>query len=104
MQHLAATGPHLQILRHFLLHGASVHLRNRAGRTPLFLAASAGKKENVALLRASGAHLHSSELGRAWLQSTQNVVVWRAAGLSSGDNEAKMDESTGPIKITIEHA
>ncbi|KAI9818266.1 MAG: hypothetical protein M1832_004482 [Thelocarpon impressellum] len=84
--HLAATGPNLDVLRHFLLQGASVHLRNRAGRTPLFLAAAAGKKENVGLLRASGAHLHSSELGRAWMQSTQNAQVWREAGLSSSEN------------------
>ncbi|KAI9852483.1 MAG: hypothetical protein M1838_000577 [Thelocarpon superellum] len=81
--HHAATGPNLDILRHFLSQGASVHLRNRAGRTPLFLAASSGRHENVLLLRDSGAHLHASERGRAWLQSTQNAHIWRAAGLSS---------------------
>jgi 60kDa lysophospholipase len=38
-----------------------VHLRNSAGRTPLFLAASAGLAEHVELLRKSGAHLHADE-------------------------------------------
>ncbi|KAI9795787.1 MAG: hypothetical protein M1833_006808 [Piccolia ochrophora] len=81
--HLAATGPNIDILRDFLTQGASVHLRNRAGRTPLFLAAGAGLKDHVMLLRQSGAHLHSSELGRAWLQSSKNVPVWEVAGLTS---------------------
>lgn len=83
LQHLAATGPNLEILREFLTQGASVHLRNRAGRTPLFLAARAGLKDNVELLRQSGAHLHSSELGRAWLQSSTNAKIWGAAGLTT---------------------
>ncbi|KAI9775574.1 MAG: hypothetical protein M1816_005892 [Peltula sp. TS41687] len=85
--HLAATGPNIEILRDFLTQGASVHLRNRAGRTPLFLAARAGLKENVLLLRQSGAHLHSSELGRAWMQSTTNSKIWGAAGLSATGGE-----------------
>ena len=38
-----------------------MHLRNRDGRTPLFLAAEAGKVENVKLLKESGAHLHAEE-------------------------------------------
>ena len=59
-----------------------MHLRNRGGRTPLFLAASAGRKEHVLLLRHSGAHLHPPELSRAWLRSVQNASVWKAAGLS----------------------
>lgn len=83
LQHLAAARPQLDILREFLSQGASVHLRNRAGRTPLFLAAKAGLKENVLLLRQSGAHLHSSELGRAWMQSTSNTEIWSAAGLAT---------------------
>lgn len=95
MQHLAATGPNLEILREFLTHGASVHLRNRAGRTPLFLAARAGLKENVLLLRQSGAHLHSSELGRAWMQSTTNSNIWGAAGLSASGNGNGNANATG---------
>ncbi|KAI9884189.1 MAG: hypothetical protein M1823_004028 [Watsoniomyces obsoletus] len=90
VQHLAATRPNVDIVREFLSQGASVHLRNRAGRTPLFLAAKAGLKENVLLLRQSGAHLHSSELGRAWMQSisASNAPIWTAAGLPRNGNGA----------------
>ena len=79
LQHIAATGPSLEILRILLLKGASVHLRNNAGRTPLFLAASAGLIEQVYLLRQSGAHLHTDELGDARLQSRSRT--WQAAGV-----------------------
>ena len=67
-----------------------MHLRNRGGRTPLFLAASAGRKEHVVLLRHSGAHLHPPELSRAWLRSVQNAPVWKAAGLSPNGEGIKV--------------
>ncbi|KAI9753432.1 MAG: hypothetical protein M1835_000994 [Candelina submexicana] len=79
--HLAASGPNIEILRNFLSQGASVHLRNKQGRTPLFLAAHAGLKEHVMLLRKSGAHLHSTELGIARLQTGVDANIWRAAGV-----------------------
>lgn len=80
-QHTAATGPDLEILKALLLKGASVHLRNKRGRTPLFLAAESGLAEHVSLLRDSGAHLHADELGDAKLYSPSDPVIWRAAGL-----------------------
>ena len=82
-QHLAATGPNVEILREFLSEGASVHLRSRAGRTPLFLAANAGLKTHIEILREAGAHLHSNEMATARLlaQSTENAEVWRLAGV-----------------------
>jgi len=61
-QHLAARGPNLEVLRDFLSHGASVHLRNREGHTPLFIAAAAGLRDHVILLREAGAHLHPDEV------------------------------------------
>lgn len=48
-----------------------MHLRNRDGRTPLFLAAEAGIEKNVELLKESGAHLHADELDLATLLKTQ---------------------------------
>ncbi|KAF1918910.1 asparaginase-domain-containing protein [Ampelomyces quisqualis] len=60
--HLAATSPNVEILRDFLAQGASIHLRNRAGNTPLFLAASAGLQDHVGILLDAGAHLHSEEM------------------------------------------
>ncbi|KAH8701942.1 putative lysophospholipase [Talaromyces proteolyticus] len=80
--HIAAHSPSLEILRFFLLQGASVHLRNSAGRTPLFLAASAGLAEHVVLLRKSGAHLHADEKAVAEIQARQRPGVWSMAGMN----------------------
>lgn len=84
IQHVAATGPSLAILRTLLLKGASVHLRNKTGRTPLFLAAHAGLADHVSLLRESGAHLHADELDTATLHAQHHPVIWRAAGCING--------------------
>jgi len=55
------------------------------GHTPLFLAASAGLKENVRLLREAGAHLHLDEMAAARLHaatvsSSGDSNVWILAG------------------------
>ncbi len=63
--HLAAVGSETAILRELLTRGASVHLRNRANNTPLFLAGKAGQAENVGLLKEAGAHLWETEVGGA---------------------------------------
>ena len=75
----------MDILREFLTQGASVHLRNREGKTPLFLAANAGLKDQVRLLREAGAHLHSDELAAARQQSalSGNEETWNAAGIDA---------------------
>lgn len=78
-QHLAATCPKVEILRDFLAQGASVHLRNRSGNTPLFLAAAAGLKDNVQTLIDAGAHLHCEEMSAAKLHASEgdgNGGVW----------------------------
>lgn len=80
VQHLAATSPNVEILRDFLQQGASVHLRNRSGNTPLFLAASAGLPDHVKTLIDAGAHLHSDEVSSAKLHASEgdgNAEVWR---------------------------
>ena len=81
MQHIAATAPSLEILKLLLLRGASVHMRNKAGRTALFLAAKAGLSEHVSLLRQSGAHLHADEMADARLNSQRQPTTWQAAGV-----------------------
>lgn len=55
--HLAAIGPEPLILRELLMRGASVHARNAANNTPLYLAERTGNAEGVRLLRGAGAHL-----------------------------------------------
>lgn len=82
-QHIAAQTSSLEILRYFLLHGASVHLRNNAGRTPLFLAANAGLSDHVVLLRKSGAHLHAEERALAEIQARRRPGVWALAGVGT---------------------
>lgn len=63
--HIAAASPNVEILRELLSRGASVHIRNHAGHTPLFLAADAGRKDHVGVLLEAGAHLHPQELALA---------------------------------------
>jgi lysophospholipase len=60
--HIAAVGNSGEVLRELLGRGASVHVRNRACNTPLWLARKVGNKEHVRLLVESGAHLHVEEV------------------------------------------
>ncbi|KAL4985091.1 asparaginase-domain-containing protein [Aspergillus falconensis] len=91
--HLAATSPSIDILRFLLLHGGSVHLRNRNGRTPLFLAANAGLSEHVLLLRKSGAHLHSDERTAAQLLARRRPGIWGLAGIGPREiSDREMEE------------
>ncbi|KAL6722127.1 hypothetical protein ACLMJK_001233 [Lecanora helva] len=77
--HIAAAGPNVDILRMLLTNGASVHLRNRAGRTPLFVAALAQLADHVAVLKQAGAHLSAEELAAARLQAKTAPNIWHVA-------------------------
>ncbi|KAJ5803935.1 uncharacterized protein N7518_000238 [Penicillium psychrosexuale] len=91
--HLAATSPSIKILHLLLSQGGSVHLRNRAGHTPLFLAASAGLSEHTLLLRKSGAHLHSDERPAAELMARHRPFVWGMAGVGPKEiSQREMEE------------
>ncbi|KAJ5913086.1 hypothetical protein N7504_001969 [Penicillium tannophilum] len=91
--HLAATSPAISILHFLLSQGGSVHLRNRNGRTPLFLAANAGLSDHVLLLRKSGAHLHSDERPAAELLARRRPGVWGLAGIDPRENnQRELDE------------
>lgn len=94
-QHLAATAPAIAILHFLLSQGGSVHLRNRAGRTPLFLAANAGLSDQVLLLRKSGAHLHSDERPAAELLARRRPGIWGMAGIGPGGQNEVTDEWAG---------
>ncbi|KAK3997564.1 asparaginase-domain-containing protein [Cladorrhinum sp. PSN332] len=65
--HLAAVGPEPKIMREVLMRGASVHARNLANNTPLYLAEKAGNVECVKLLKEAGAHL--------WLDNEGSVLA-----------------------------
>lgn len=104
---MAATSPAISILHFLLSHGGSVHLRNRNGRTPLFLAANAGLSEHVLLLRKSGAHLHSDERPAAELLARRHPGVWGLAGIDprkTKNSERELDEddqSTGRSRTLV---
>ncbi|KAJ5256667.1 hypothetical protein N7478_012771 [Penicillium angulare] len=94
--HLAATSSTISILHFLLSHGGSVHLRNRNGRTPLFLAANANLSDHVLLLRKSGAHLHSDERPAAELLARRRPGVWGLAGIDPRENsQRELNEDYG---------
>ncbi|KAI9933221.1 hypothetical protein ASPWEDRAFT_598688 [Aspergillus wentii DTO 134E9] len=100
--HLAASSPSIAILRFLLLQGGSVHIRNRAGRTPLFLAANAGLSEHVLLLRKSGAHLHSEERPAAELLARRRPGIWGLAGIGPREiSEREMEEEYGSERTIV---
>src|SRR5690606_31451788 len=69
--HLAAISGDATIMRELLQRGASVHERNRADNSPLFLATLSGQEDCAALLRQAGAHLSVEELEHGpWRQIT----------------------------------
>lgn len=56
-----------------------MHLRNRSGNTPLFLAAAAGLRDHVEILKGAGAHLHTDEMAAAGLHTSEgdgNAAIW----------------------------
>lgn len=65
-----------------------MHLRNKSGRTPLFVAAQRGFRDNVVLLRSSGAHLNPEEVWTARLLASRNWEIWLAAGLDHSQSPA----------------
>ncbi|KYK56795.1 asparaginase [Drechmeria coniospora] len=62
--HLAAVSGNTEIMLELLRRGASVHERNRADNSPLFLAILSGKEDCAQLLRLAGAHLSVEEIER----------------------------------------
>lgn len=77
----------MDILREFLEQGASVHLRNRSGHTPLYLAAAAGLGDHVSMLLHAGAHLHSDETAAAQLHASQGEGEGQSGGSGSGSSK-----------------
>ncbi|KAK2861088.1 hypothetical protein FQN49_004552 [Arthroderma sp. PD_2] len=100
--HLAATSSNISILRYFLLHGSSVHLRNNTGKTPLFLSANAGLVDHVELLRRSGAHLHADELPVAELHAKRKPDIWALAGVEIESSTKLNGEKAEILRVEAE--
>jgi lysophospholipase len=80
---LAAVSTNPLILHDLLIRGASVHARNRANNTPLYLAEKLGNLECVRLLRDAGAHLWlDNDLKREGLMSQGASAVASPRGTS----------------------
>jgi lysophospholipase len=60
------SGDCAEVLKELLSRGASVHVRNNAGNSPLFLAKKVGNEKAVGMLEEAGAHLHVEEV--EWLE------------------------------------
>lgn len=81
-----------------------MHIRNRAGRTPLFLAANAGLSEHVLLLRKSGAHLHADERAVAEMHARRRPAIWGLAGVGPKmieDREIDDDEDRNGVSLRM---
>ena len=78
--HLAAVGPEPAILLDLLGKGASVHVRNMANNTPLYLAEKMGNVEGVRLLKEAGAHLWVAERDSGGSSEVGSVGVGECAG------------------------
>ncbi|KAF7559046.1 hypothetical protein G7046_g5117 [Stylonectria norvegica] len=59
--HLAAVSGSAEILLELLRQGASVHERNKANNSPLFVAVKSGQEACAQVLRLAGAHLSVEE-------------------------------------------
>ncbi|KAI8364501.1 asparaginase-domain-containing protein [Choanephora cucurbitarum] len=86
--HVACKEGHLKIVEYLLLHGASLHARDRTGHTPLFDAVVEKRSEVVRMLREAGAHLAESEIddmGPYWFKAVKiNNIKWIQIALEAG--------------------
>ncbi|CAJ0651584.1 6707_t:CDS:10 [Entrophospora sp. SA101] len=67
--HIACSCGHQRIVDFLLHHGASVHMRDRFGHTPLFEAARNKNKHIIKLLREAGAHFNDAEIDDVMFQA-----------------------------------
>lgn len=71
--HLAAMSANPDIIKELLTRGASVHTRNSANNTPLFLARRTANRECVELLENAGGHLWVDERARSGASTPKPV-------------------------------
>lgn len=73
----------VDILKELLTRGASVHTRNSANNTPLFLARRTANAECVKILEGAGGHLWVDERGRSGT-STPKTAEFPSRPMSPG--------------------
>jgi len=98
--HLAAVGPDAEVLRELLTRGASVHARNRANNTPLYLAERSGNADCVRLLKEAGAHLWEAEEEQQQQQQRQHrggsSTPSKRPRLNGANDERELLTTNGP--------
>jgi lysophospholipase len=104
--HLAAVGPEPEVLRELLVRGASVHARNRADNTALWLAEKIGNAEIVEILREAGAHLWPGERSGAASVAASVVGEGEIAAVGertdAGEDREKMNGHGGDHEVTAQ--
>lgn len=76
------------------MRGASVHARNRANNTPLYLAEKMGNDDSVRLLREAGAHLWEAE----------SSAKTSEAGEGTGHDSVEVDSTDEGLHGSLEHS
>lgn len=89
--HIACSEGNLEVVKHLLLNGAAVHIRDRYDNSPLCEAISIDHHEIVKLLVKCGAHIAKSSLyvGEHLCKAAENGLLkriesWRLAGADLG--------------------
>lgn len=103
--HVACREGHHKIVEYLLLHGASIHVRDRSGHTPLFDAIVEKRVEVVRILLNAGAHLAESEIkdmGHYWFKAIKNNnVKWVQNAIAAGFNINWADPIEGHHAIDV---
>lgn len=81
-------------MNELLAKGASVHVRNNSGHTPLFFAAETDHKENVQILRSTGAHIHPQEISNLKSLGTYE----QSNGVSAPESESTWELALSPTQ------
>ncbi|KAI8074030.1 asparaginase-domain-containing protein [Gongronella butleri] len=117
--HVASREGHAEAVTFLLTHGASVHIRDKSGHTPLYEALTHRRTEVAKLLVQAGAHLAESEtddFGYQWLKAVQAADIkfiklalecgWRVNWAESLEQRraidiAVLDERLAVVKVLL---
>lgn len=105
--HIASRDGNIATVEYLLLNGASVHVRDRWGHTPIFVAVVGKHPHVVSMLRKAGAHLSVSEqsdMGPSWLNAVrENDVEFVKIALDAGwpVNWAEAVEGRRAIDVAV---
>lgn len=103
--HVACREGNYKIVEYLLLHGASIHARDKSGHTPLFDAIVEKRVQVAKILRDAGAHLAESEIddiGPFWFKAIKsNNVKWVEVAIDAGMNVNWADPVEGRRAIDV---